>query len=141
MGGRIKGIEDHRHAAPAEPLDSKAWQDVRHLYSVRVQGIVDRIAERDGLTYLDLLLMCVADYHAMGEQIADLLTEDKTSSAVATLTAARIQSHKLAKSLVAEINPDHSPNTKRHPEPAAMAERRKERRKRDSTDTGDELVN
>lgn len=144
MGGKIKGRNnDHAHVAERPTSTTSAlWESVRDRYSADVCRVVDAMITRGGgMSFEELLALVLADFLATDELVAEIKDEPQSTSAVARIMAGRTQSAKVMKAIVAEMNPQSTPNTKRHPQTRAMAERRADRRKPDPTDTGDELVN
>lgn len=138
MGGTVKGRQDWAHVGPATPATG-VWAKVRHRYSEAVRTVVDHAAEA-GITHEDLALLALADAEWAAERIAELLEEDRASNAVAMMTAHRTAAMKLAAAQLREINPQSTPNTRPHTQPASVSERRA-RRAPSKRDTGDELVN
>lgn len=104
---------DRERAQEAKAAQTSAapevWDSVRSKYPPSVVEMADGLTDK-ALSFLDVMRLELLDYFRMDMLIAKYLAEPKGSTAVATLTSARLQSRKHLRHLVAAMGPSLSLN-------------------------------
>lgn len=146
MAGRIKNVAQHDAEAGQvgeRALAGQAWACVRSAYSDEVRAKVDAIAEAGGLSLHDIELLEFAEHETLAEEIDDLRTQEKATTAISALYSVRLQSRKHLRTLRIAMTPIGTPNDQRHPTSEDEAKRTKALaaiKDAPEPDTGDDLA-